>query len=48
MDLLEHEVDLLKDLEVEVDQVFIGDLAFLKQDEVVRLDYLFEIFEYFP
>jgi len=32
LDLLENKVDLLEDLEVQVDQVLIGDLALLKQD----------------
>jgi len=48
LDLLEHKVDLLKDLEVQVDQVFIGDLTLLKQDDIVSLDDLFKVFEYFP
>jgi len=38
LDLLEHKVDLLEDLEVQVDQVLIGDLTLLKQDQVVSFD----------
>ena len=37
LDFLEHKVDLLEDLEIEIYQIFRRDLAFLELNEIITL-----------